>query len=266
MKISLKKKRLPTQEHYHEKDIKIAGEFAKAIYKELPEIVKSIVIFGSTARHQDDKKSDVDILLIIDDVRMDLTPELLETYKIMVDSHMNRISKRLHIVTLKLTTFWEYTRAGDPIAINMLRDGFPLIDSGIFEPLQALLYRGRIRPTQEAINAYWAKAPATLHNSRWHILQAVIDLYWATIDASHAALMTQGVIPPSPSHISEMITTELVNKNKLEPKYARIMEMLYKLMKSITHREITYISGVDYEDYRKQAEDFVDRMKKFVRP
>jgi len=202
---------------------------------------------------------------VIDDVRMDLTPELLETYKIMVDTHMQRVSKRLHIVTLKLTTFWEYVRAGDPIAINILRDGYALIDTGLFEPLQALLYRGRIRPTREAINAYWAKAPATLHNSRWHIMQATVDLYWSAIDAAHAALMTQGHIPPSPSHVSDMLRGELVSKGKLEERYAKTMDMLYKLMKSITHREIQYIEGKDYDDYLKETQDFLDRMKKFVR-
>ena len=265
MKFKIKKQRIPTQERYHEKDIEIAMDFSKAVYHELPEIIKAIVIFGSTARNKDNAKSDVDMLLVIDDVRMDLTPELLETYKIMVDTHMQRVSKRLHIVTLKLTTFWEYVRAGDPIAINILRDGYALIDTGLFEPLQALLYRGRIRPTREAINAYWAKAPATLHNSRWHIMQATVDLYWSAIDAAHAALMTQGHIPPSPSHVSDMLRGELVSKGKLEERYAKTMDMLYKLMKSITHREIQYIEGKDYDDYLKETQDFLDRMKKFVR-
>jgi predicted nucleotidyltransferase/uncharacterized protein (UPF0332 family) len=265
MKVNLKKREHFAKDKYHEQDLKIATEFAKSIYKELPEIIKTIVLFGSAARHEDSKKSDVDILLIIDDVRMELTPELLETYKVMIDTYMNKISKRLHVVTLKFTTFWEYVRSGDPVAINMLRDGFPLIDSGIFEPLQALLYRGRIRPTQEAINAYYAKAPATLHNSRWHILQATIDLYWAAIDAAHAALMSQGFIPPSPGHVSDMLKKELVTKGKLEEKYAKIMDMLYKLMKSITHRDIVYIDGKDYDDYLHQTEEFIERMKKFMR-
>jgi uncharacterized protein (UPF0332 family)/predicted nucleotidyltransferase len=265
MKFKIKKRTVPTKDKYHEKDIKIATDFSKAIFKELPDIIKSIVLFGSTAKHKDNKKSDVDILLLIDDVRTELTPELLETYKVMIDTHMLRISKRLHVVTLKLTTFWEYMRAGDPIAINILRDGFALIDCGIFDPLQALLFRGKIRPTQEAIHAYYSKAPATLHNSRWHILQATIDLYWATIDSAHAALMSQGYIPPSPSHVSEMLRKELVGKKLLEERYAKDMDSLYNIMKKITHREITHVSGQDYEDYHKKAKDFVDRMKKLMK-
>ncbi|MCJ7757484.1 MAG: hypothetical protein MUP24_05005, partial [Gillisia sp.] len=85
------------------------------------------------------KGSDIDILIIIDDVRAELTAEFVEAYRVIVEKIAFKISKKLHITTLKLTNFWDYTRAGDPIVINMLRDGIPLMDYGFFEPLQILL-------------------------------------------------------------------------------------------------------------------------------
>ena len=103
-----------------------------------------------------------------------------------------------------------------------------------------------------------------LHNSKWHVLQATIDLYWAAIDAAHAALMSQGHIPPSPAFVPEMLEKELVAQKRLEEKYVKTMQLLYNLMKGITHREIVYIAGNDYENYRKQAEEFVNRMRSFV--
>ena len=264
MKFPIKKRAHPTRHKYHEKDIKIALDFATAVHKEFPSLIKAVVLFGSTARHKDTEHSDVDMLLVIDDVHVELTPELLETYKIIVGKKSLDVSQRLHLVTLKFSTFWEYILAGDPVAINMLRDGVALIDSGFFDPLQALLYRGRIRPTQESINAYFTRAPMTLHNSKWHVLQATIDLYWAAIDAAHAALMSQGHIPPSPAFVPEMLEKELVAQKRLEEKYVKTMQLLYNLMKGITHREIVYIAGNDYENYRKQAEEFVNRMRSFV--
>ena len=265
MKFKIKKREHPSKQQYHEKDLAIAMNFAGSVYKELPNLVKAIVLFGSTARHKDTERSDVDMLLIIDDVHIELTPELLETYKIIVNKKMNDVSQRLHLVTLKLTTFWEYILAGDPVIINVLRDGVALIDSGFFDPLQALLYRGRIRPTQESISTYFARAPLTLNNSRWHLLQATIDLYWSAIDAAHAALMSQGLIPPSPAHVPEMIERELVHQKKLEEKYVKIMQMLYTVMKGITHREIVAVTGADYDIYRRQTEEFVNRMKSLVK-
>jgi uncharacterized protein (UPF0332 family)/predicted nucleotidyltransferase len=253
----------PNKEKYHEADVAIATAFSAKVYKELTSLVKGIVLFGSTAR-KEPNNADIDILIVIDDVRVDLVPELLQTYKIIVDNKIVETSRRLHIITLKFSTLWEYVRAGDPVIINILRDGFALIDSGFFDPLQALLFRGRIRPSQESINNYLARAPTTLNNSSWHILQATLDLYWAVIDAAHAALMSQGFIPPSPNHVPDMLEKEFVNKGLLEEKYIKLMRKFYNLMKGISHREIGIILGKEYDEYRKEADDFVRRMSKFV--
>jgi predicted nucleotidyltransferase/uncharacterized protein (UPF0332 family) len=264
MNFKLKYKLNPNKEKYHEADLDKATEFATKVYKELTNFVKAIVLFGSSARKSSEKSADIDVLIIIDDVRVDLMPELLQTYKIIVDKKILDTSKRLHVITLKFTTFWEYVRAGDPVIINILRDGLALVDSGFFDPLQALLYRGRIRPSQEAINNYYARAPTTLNNSQWHVLQAALDLYWAVIDAAHAALMSEGFIPPSPKHVPDMLNEQFVKKKLLEPKYIRTMQKFYDLMKGITHREIGVVLGREYDEYRKEAEEFVKRMSRFV--
>src|SRR3989338_3869631 len=118
MKFQIKKRAHPTRHRYHEKDLKIALDFATAVHKEFPSLIKAVVLFGSTARHKDTEHSDVDMLLVIDDVHVELTPELLETYKIIVGKKSLDVSQRLHLVTLKFSTFWEYILAGDPVAIN----------------------------------------------------------------------------------------------------------------------------------------------------
>jgi predicted nucleotidyltransferase/uncharacterized protein (UPF0332 family) len=262
MNYKLKYKLNPNTEKYHEKDLTIATGFAAKVYKELTNMVKAVVVFGSTARKEE--SADIDMLIIIDDVRVDLTPDLLQTYKIIVDKKILDTSKRLHVITLKFSTFWEYVRAGDPVVINILRDGLALIDSGFFDPLQALLFRGRIRPSTESINNYFSRAPTTLNNSSWHVLQATLDLYWAVIDAAHAALMSKGFIPPSPRHVPDLLEEQLVQKGELEPKYVKTMKKFYELMKGITHREIGIVLGSEYDAYRKEAEEFVRRMGKFV--
>jgi len=165
---------------------------------------------------------------------------------------------------MTLTSFWEYMREGDPVSINILRDGIPLEGKDIFNPLQALLIQGRVRPTKESIWAYFARSPRTLLNSKWHVLQATLDLYWAVIDASHAALMKQGEIPPSPEHVADLLEEKLVKKRLIEKKHADTMTKFYKLMKGITHREIKEISGAEYDKYLKEADDFVKRIQEFI--
>jgi hypothetical protein len=165
---------------------------------------------------------------------------------------------------MKLTNFWEYVRNGDPLAVNMLRDGMPIYDVGVFEPMQMLLFQGRIRPTRESIYIYFARAPATLVNADWHVLQATLDLYWAVIDAAHAALMKVGEVPPSPSHMSGMIHEKLVKKKLTSKRAVNTMDFFYKLSKKITHRQVPRISGKEYDSYKAEAEGFVKEMRRVV--
>lgn len=251
---------------YRKEDIDVVYEFSKNVKKELGNLLKGIVLFGSAARHIDTNKTshDIDILLIIDDVAIKLTPELIQTYRIIVEKITFKVSKKLHITSLRLTNFWEYVRAGDPIAINMLRDGVAILDSGFFEPLQMLLYQGRIRPSAESIQNYMMMAPQTLQNSRGHIVQAILDLYWAVIDAAHASLMYIGEVPPSPAHVADLMEEKLIKPGLMHKRHLHTMRTFYSLGKSVMHGQISDITGDQYEAYYKEAYDFVMSVKSFI--
>jgi hypothetical protein len=264
MKFDLPRRENPNLDKYDKHDVDISYRFANDLYKELGSLIRAVVIFGSSARKNTTAKSDIDILVVIDDLMVGMSSEVVEAYRLIVNKLIVRISTRLHITTLRFTSFWEYMRNGDPVGINILRDGVALIDSGFFEPLQALLKKGKIRPTSESIWTYYIRAPNTLHNSKWHLLQATLDLYWAVIDAAHAALMKHGEIPPTPEHVADLLETKLVSKRLLEAKYVTIMRNFYKIMKMITHREIQEITGEEFDGYFKEADDFVKRMREFI--
>jgi len=264
MKFDIPKKEHPNLERYYKEDADTAYRFANEIYKELGSFIRAVVLFGSTARRTKQVGGDIDLLVVIDDLMMSMSPEVVEAYRLIVQKTIVKVSTKIHVTTMRFTSFWEYMRNGDPIAINLLRDGVALIDSGFFDPMQALLKRGRVRPTQESIWTYYTRAPNTLHNSKWHLLQGVIDLYWAVIDSAHAALMKVGEIPPTPEHAADMMEQKLVKRKLLEHKYVLIMRSFYRLMKMVTHREIVEIKGHEFDHYYKEAEDFVQRMRKII--
>ena len=253
-------------EQYSKEDIDVAYAFSKDVKKELGNLLKAIVLFGSTARRvgTNKKSHDVDILLVLDDVSIDFTKELIQTYRIIVEKIVIKVSRKLHITSLRLTNFWEYIRAGDPIAINILRDGVAILDTGFFEPLQLLLYQGRIRPSSESIQNYLSMAPQTLQNSREHILQGTLDLFWAVIDAAHAALMYANEIPPSPAHVADLMEEKLIKPGILDKRHAHTMRAFYNLGKSIMHGQLTEMTGDQYDAYYKEAYDFVFAMKRFI--
>lgn len=250
-------------EKYSDENKDLAYAFSKKLIKETKGFVKAIVLFGSTARKRQ-KSNDIDILVVIDDVSLVLTKELVHGYRIILQKIIGEVSEKLHVTTLRYSSFWEYIRAGDPVGVNILRDGIPILDTGFFSPLQRLLYSGRIRPSAEAIWTYYSRAPTTIQNAKWHILQGAIDLYWAIIDSSHAALMRLGEVPPSPEHVPELLQEKLVKAGLLDKKYPGICREFYHLMKNITHRELTAMNGEQFDHYAKIAEEYIQAMRKIV--
>lgn len=252
-------------------DKALAYKFAARIYKDLDRLCRAIVLFGSVTQHEmrptpakPDVAGDIDILLVLDDVSIQLTDDIITGYRLMTENAIREVSSRIHVTTLKFTTFWEYLRVADPVVLNVLRTGEALIDTGFFEPMQVLLRQGRIRPSTEAVWTYYLRAPQTLQNSQWHIMQAALDLYWAVIDASHAALMAAGETPPSPKHAADMLRRVYVDKGLLEEHYAQTMEQFYVLSKDIIHRRISVMSAEHYDDLYSKAKEFVDKMRMFL--
>ena len=264
MEFRIQKKENENIHSYPTEDLKLAQKFSTSLKQELGDFMLASIMFGSSVRREATPKSDIDVLIISNDASFVINDALVESYRIIVENIIGSVSPKLHITSMTYTSFWEYVKAGDPVAVNILRDGVALIDTGFFEPLQMLLKQGRIRPSEESVWRYFGRAPRTLVNSKWHLMQATLDLYWAVIDSAHAALMRKNEVPPTPEHVADILDRVYVKHKLLEPKYVNTMRKFYTLSKKITHREIKAISGPEYEKYYLEAEAFVKKMKHLV--
>lgn len=265
MQFNIEKVASPNQRKYTPEATDLARKFTQRMMKEFGTFIKAVVLFGSAARFEEKgREGDIDLLIIVDDVSIIMQGEFVEAYRLIVHKVVAELSPKLHITTLKFSSFWDYVRNADPVAVNMLRDGVALLDTGFFVPLQLLLQRGRIRPTVEAVWNYFVRAPATLVNAKWHVLQATLDLYWAVIDAAHAALMRGGEIPPSPVHVADLLDEKLAKHGHIDKRHVKIMRNFYSLAKQIMHREIRELSGAEYDNYAKDAREFVEAMKRYI--
>jgi predicted nucleotidyltransferase len=250
---------------YPKAEIETARKLAKKVYKELGDFVVGMSLFGSASRGAH-KKHDIDILMIIDDVHIQINRELIETYRIILAKAVADVDpKRLHVQTISWSAFWEYVRAGDPVAINILRDSISLIDNGFFDVLQTLLFQGRIRPSEESIQTYASMASNSIASSNAHIRASIIDLYWASINVAHAALMRIGEIPPSPAHVADMIQKKLVDTGRAPARSATLMRHMFLLSKHVMHGHAKKLTGEDYDRYRKHVKTFLADMEKIIK-
>jgi len=249
------------------KDQDIAMDFATKAYERFNKLIKSIILFGSVAKKTTSSGSDIDIIIVIDDVSIFWDQELIAWYREELDKilRQNPYNKNIHVNTIKLSTWWEDLIRGDPVVINVLRYGESLIDfGGFFEPLKVLLLKGKIKSTPEAIYSCLKRAPQHLLRSRTAELNAVEGLYWAMVDSSHAALIAEDMLPPSPEHIPAKLRETFANKGKLKSKYIDWYKDLLLLHKKIAHGEISDLKGVEIDLWQSRTEEFMRVMARLV--
>jgi uncharacterized protein (UPF0332 family)/predicted nucleotidyltransferase len=252
----------------------IVKRFSIEIRKELEGLIKAVVWFGSAVRGFKEGKrslrdevlfgSDIDVLLIFDDMVHILTPEVITAYRIVTEKTASKVSKRLHITTMPITKFWDYSLKGDPILINMLRDGTAIYDTGFFGMAKKMLGSKTIRPNKEIIWVYLGKGPMSISNANWNMKQATLDLYWSVVDSAHAALLHYNIVPETPEQIVPLLKHHLVERGIIHKKYVSTVGEFMNLGKMVMSAEVSRVSGDNYDRYKKEAEEFLHAVREII--
>lgn len=259
------RKKVPSLQLKSESDI--AMDFAVKTYKKFDKMIKSIILFGSTAKKTRTAGSDIDIVIIIDDATIKWDQELIAWYREELDKvlKLNPYQGELHINTIKLSTWWQDLMRGDPVILNILRNGEAMIDfAGFFEPLQFLLNQGKIKSTPEAVYNCLQRAPMHIARSKASELNSIEGLYWAMVDSAHAALISANLSPPSPEEIPMILRNNFVSNGKLKMKYVVWFRDLLMLHKSIVHGQIRDLKGVEIDTWQERTEEFLKIMAELV--
>ncbi|HUW43635.1 MAG TPA: nucleotidyltransferase domain-containing protein [Bacillota bacterium] len=250
------------------KETDIAMDFATKAYKKFDKIIKSIILFGSAVKQTNVTGSDIDIIIIIDDVSVNWDQELIAWYREELEKLVksNPYQSTLHINTIKLSTWWEDLMKGDPVILNILRYGEAMIDfGGFFNPLKYLLIKGKIRSTPEAIYSALQRAPLHIARSKIAELNAIDGLFWSMVDAAHASLIAINISPASPEHVPADLKENFVNAGKLKMKYVVWYRDLLVLHKKIAHGEVKNLKGVEIDAWQERAEEFLEVMANLVK-
>ena len=261
----LSSKDFPTLILKHEEDI--AMDFAIKLYKKFDKIIKSVVLFGSTAKKTQTAGSDIDIIIILDDATIEWNQENILWYRKELELLIkeNPYNFHLHINTIKLSTWWADLMRGDPVILNILRYGKSMVDlAGFFDPQKKLLLEGKIRPSPEAIYNLLQRAPEHLTRSKMASLSAMEGIFWSMVDSSHAALITIGRMPPSPEHIAGELLEAFVSKNLLDSKYIKWYNEILSMHKEVSHGRTRELKGVEMDLLRDKAEEFLNIMTKLI--
>jgi predicted nucleotidyltransferase/uncharacterized protein (UPF0332 family) len=249
-----------------EQRIEILKKFTKEMLKAYGPLIRSIVLFGSTARQEFKGESDIDVFIIVDDTRHRITPSL----KMKLEDDMERIAKSCHpLLSVQqpymLTEFWNMVRLGHPIIFNFIREGVPVYDKDIFLPIKRLLQMGEIRPSKEAVEKFIERGPKRIkrvENAKMYLI--VEDLYYAMLESAQAVLMFLGKSPPRPEEAPVVLRKTLVEMKLVKEDLAKDLQDIIELRKKIEHKKLNSVTGAQLDSWIVKSRKFVKKMESMI--
>lgn len=243
-------------------DVDKVYDFLSEVAKKFGTFVKAVAVFGSFARKKEGG-SDIDIMVIVDDSFAPLDKALYVAFQ----AEMTKLTaqyKKFHVTTVTISQFWDSARRGDPLIIQVLRDGIALVDQGFFAPLKRLLIQGKIKPTEEAINATLSRAFFNVNGYNNALLAAANTLYWAAVEAAHAGVMRYGRVPGSPWEVAHLLQDTLVKDKVITSEDVKVYEEIFALEKGITKGEITHVDIKKLQELHRKVVEFVTKIDAWV--
>ncbi len=246
--------------------VEILKKFTKEVLKKYGPIIRSIVLFGSTARGESRGESDIDVFVILDDTREKITPQFKEKIEDDLDVIAKKCNKQLSVQQpYLLTEFWGMVRDGHPIIFNFIREGVPVFDKDIFTPIKRLLQMGEIRPSKEAVEKYIERGPKRIRRvENAKIYMVVEDCYYAMLESAQAVLMFLGKTPPRPSDAPDTLRKTLVKMKFLDDAVVKDLEDIIEIRKGVEHKRIKSVTGVDLDGWINKTKVFVKKMQQLI--
>lgn len=243
-----------------EEIISKAVKFSKKSLASFGNLIKAIVIFGSAAKGEAKKSSDIDLWVIVDDTATKASKEIskIATSLYLIAEEIGD----LHLQITPLTEFWKWVRDGSPEIVNYLKYGLPVYDSGFIKPVQNMLKAGLILPSNKTIMLKATTSRLRLKKVSDEIKSLIFELKYAALDAIQAVVMSFYKTQPDPKDAKQYLE-KLIEEKGLEKEYLEKYEELLSTWKEIEHKK----KEASVEDLRKAqqlAKQIIDRMLKFL--
>jgi Nucleotidyltransferase domain. len=265
--MSQKDKMKEMRQKSKERRMEAAEEFSEKLNEKLGDKVKVVAVWGSVPKGEHGYDSDIDTLVILDDTKLerDVPKDAKKKIQKKVTNLAKETDERITIQYFPfLTEFWDSLRQGEPIAVEAIRNGEAIYDTGIFMPAKRLLERGKIKSSRESVKkrlktaaAGYKKAENNMKSSIPHKLEQVMA------NAGQAPIMLTGRNPPPKEKVPDVLNEMFVEKDMLEQEFVENARELHDFGNK-GEKESDNVTGQEVEEHLEMADDFVRRMHELV--
>jgi len=244
----------------------VLGSYFKEILARYGKVIKAMWIYGSVVRGEGKSTSDIDLMIILDDVSTEITQnDLLEIKEFAYE--LSEKFKELNVHPqrpLTSTDFLDSLVSGEPWIITSLRDAVSIYDpSNFLETINKLIEKEPDKITETEI--LLTRAEYSLLNARKIMVENITtNLFNILVNSSKMILSQIDVVPPSNSTIDEVLIESFRSEKLIKHGDIEFLKEMNDVQKKVKRGKITAIDVKTFLDYIKRTKTFLKNMSKLI--
>ena len=248
--------------------------FVTMLCERFPDLIETIILYGSAARGDVRRDSDVDLLI--------LTTQEIDGAAEAALRDIAHASEWEHSCVLSILIFppskQEWHRRGSSFWLNVQTDGLTLYSASEQPLLNRNAWSSRFTPERgyqitdaqyDEIRIHMEHAAddleiAELLINSWKERAAIGHCYYAVFYAASALLLTKGIVQAHHSGVRSQLSLHFFKSKILPPEWSTLYQTLQEERESATYN-IEYEPGEAIAAQRLQwAEEFVDTARRYL--
>jgi predicted nucleotidyltransferase len=246
--------------------VRVALQISDSLLEKFSHIIESSVLVGSYASKNQNKSSDLDLVLLLNDSIYDAgqvekeksdIKELLLQRKKNFDLG-NKSFFDMEIKMIETSKYLYMLKTANPVVVQYLKNGIILFDKNLFTMGRDFYKKGLMKATMEGINLFFGHSGNFDEMMEFKFKMIFLEeIHFSVVTICQALLMIKGIIDAPPTEIVELIRKHyLKEEDLLFEDDIVFVERIIQMKEDFKSGARTKITGEELEKLKEDTKEF----------